>query len=90
MRQEVAPDSASSQAAAYLRELGITNRAELSQIVDITMNPNSLFRVSLPGPRSDSRGAPNRLVRSTGAYLAGWSCVATQQMGFQCDVDWSC
>mmetsp|Transcript_7301 Transcript_7301/g.13199 ORF Transcript_7301/g.13199 Transcript_7301/m.13199 type:complete len:232 (-) Transcript_7301:236-931(-) len=63
LRQEVSEDSASAQAAAYLRELGITNRAELSQVIDITMNPNSLFRVSLPGPRSDSRGAPNRLAR---------------------------
>jgi hypothetical protein len=32
LRQEVSEDSASAQAAAYLRELGITNRAELSQV----------------------------------------------------------
>jgi hypothetical protein len=39
----VAVDPAYTEGAVYLKSIGINNPAEIAKVLDIAMNPNSLF-----------------------------------------------
>ena len=43
MKQPVGADPAYVSGANYLKTLGITNQAEVARVIDIAMNPDSLF-----------------------------------------------
>uniref|UniRef100_A0A061RBW6 Mitochondrial transcription termination factor n=1 Tax=Tetraselmis sp. GSL018 TaxID=582737 RepID=A0A061RBW6_9CHLO len=61
--QDTQVDPAVTAMVNYLQGLGIQNRAELMQVVDICTNPHSLYRVAMPGPQASTRGTPNQLAR---------------------------
>lgn len=42
-QQTVGADPAYVNGAAYLKTIGITNQAEIARVLDIAMNPDSLF-----------------------------------------------
>lgn len=44
-------DPAYTNGAAYLKTIGFTNPADIARVLDIAMNPNTLF-ITLEGKRS--------------------------------------
>ena len=63
-------DSTYARASAYLKSVGFTNAAELARVLDVAMNPNSLYVSYNDAKRSKNANVRVRYVRG-GARALG-------------------